>query len=336
MKPSPNRQAVIVGVFVAFAVAILAGGILTIGDINDTFTRKVTVTTVFDEVGGLQRGDNIWFSGVKVGTVKKLSFHGGSQVEVEMKVDRTATPFIHADALAKLGSDGLIGNKLVVIYAGTPEAPTLQDGDVLAAGTAVSTEEIMKTLQANNDNLLAITTDFKGISAKLARGEGTIGKLLGDDTLYTTTLQTVATLDTASQNARTLTSSLATFSADLNRPGNLPHDLVTDKTTYASLTGTVGDLRHAGEKASTMMDGVAAAVADPGTPIGTLIHDQAAGADVKVTLDNLNRGSVLLADDLEAAQHNFLLRRFFRKREKAAEKEAAQSPDAGAPATEGR
>ena len=59
MNPSPNRQAVIVGLFVAVAIAILTGGILTIGDLNDTFTRKITATTVFDGVNGLQQGDNI-------------------------------------------------------------------------------------------------------------------------------------------------------------------------------------------------------------------------------------------------------------------------------------
>ena len=69
MKPNPDRQAVIVGLFVALALAILTGGILTIGDINDTFTRKITVTSVFEEGGGLQQCDNIWFAVVKVGTV---------------------------------------------------------------------------------------------------------------------------------------------------------------------------------------------------------------------------------------------------------------------------
>ena len=62
MNPSPNRQAVVVGLFTAAAIAILAGAVLTIGDINDSFTRKVTVTAVFDEVSGLKKGDNMAYS----------------------------------------------------------------------------------------------------------------------------------------------------------------------------------------------------------------------------------------------------------------------------------
>ena len=168
MTPSPNRQAVIVGLFITVAIAILSGGILTIGNLNDTFSHKITVSAIFDEVNGLQQGDNIWFSGLKVGTVKKLAFLGNAQVEVQMKIDQEATQFIYEDALAKISSDGLIGNKIVVLYDGTPDTATLQDGDVLRIGKAASTEEIMAMLQENNTNLLAITTDLRGISSKLA------------------------------------------------------------------------------------------------------------------------------------------------------------------------
>lgn len=325
MNPSPKRQAVIVGLFVASAVTILAAGVLTIGDLNDTFTRKISVTAVFDEVNGLQQGDNIWYSGVKVGVVKKLGFHGDAKVEVEMRIDTNATPFIHEDALAKIGSDGLIGSKIVVLYGGTPDAPSLEDGDVLASATTISTEAIMATLQENNTNLLAITTDLKGISGQIAKGEGTVGKLLMDEALYTNVTDTVASLSTASKSAETLSASLSTFAGKLNREGGLPNDLVTDRTTYASLTATVDGLKHTGERASDLVDGLAKGAANPDTPVGTLMHDEQAGADLKVTLDNLNRSSVLLADDLEALQHNFLTRGFFVKREKAEAKAAAKA-----------
>ena len=323
--PSPNRQAVVVGLFVTVALAILTGGILTIGDLNDTFTRKISVTAVFDEVNGLQQGDNVWFSGVKVGIVKTLGLHGESQVEVEMRIDQDATEYIRKDVLAKIGSDGLIGNKIVVLYGGTSDAPDLQPGDVLTIGKAVSTEDMMTMLQESNSNLLAITTNLKGISGKLANGEGTIGKVLNDDALYTSVTDTVATLNAASGNAQTLTASLSTFADELNQEGNLPHDLVTDRTTYASLTATVVELNQAGQSASELMEGVAKGAADPNTPIGTLMHDTQAGTDLKVTLDNLNRGSLLLSEDLEAAQHNFMLRGFFKKKEKAAAKAKAQA-----------
>lgn len=325
MNPTPQRQAVVVGLFVTLALLILAGGILTIGDLNDTFTRKVVARAVFDEVSGLKAGDAIWFSGLKVGTVKKLTFTGDSKVEALLNLDAEATPFIHKDSLAKLGSDGLIGNRIVVIYDGTAEAGPVKDGDELKIGTTVSTEEIMTMLQTNNKNLLAITTDLKGITAKISAGEGTVGKLLTDDSLYTNVTDAVETLKVASTNARQMTASLATFSAKLNKPGTLFNDLATDHTTYASLTATVDNLGRVGERAGGVVDSLARTVDDTTTPVGVLLHDREAGTDLHTTLDNLTRSTVLLNDDLEALQHNFLFRGFFKKRAKEAAKAAAES-----------
>ena len=336
MSPSPNRQAVFVGLFVSLAVAVLVGVILTIGDLNDTFTKKLTVTSVFDEVNGLQQGDNVWFSGVKVGIVKGLAFHGGAQVEVTLKVDRSAAVFIRGDALAKIGSDGLIGNKIVVLYGGTEGSPALADGGVVVSAAALSTETILATLQENNTNLLAITTDLRGLSGALAKGDGTVGKLLTDDTLYTDVSATVATLGAASTNAQAMTSSLSTFSAKLNRPGNLPNDLVTDTTTYASLTDTVGALHQTGESAARLVTGLTDATASADTPVGALLHDPAAGAHLKATLANLSQGSALLTEDLDAAQHSFLLRGAFKKKARADAKAKAEAEVAAAAAADGQ
>jgi phospholipid/cholesterol/gamma-HCH transport system substrate-binding protein len=327
MNPAPKR-AVWVGLLLATSTVILAGAILTIGDVNDTFTRKVDATVVFDGVNGLQKGDNIWFSGVKVGIVRSLAFTGHSQVQVALSIDRNATEFIRSDALVKIGSDGLIGNRIVVIYGGTEAAPILEDGDVLHVGSAVSTEDIMTMLQANNENLLAITTDLKGVTGGISRGEGTLGKLIADEELYTRVTSTVGTLETASADAQDMTASLSTFARKLNTPGALPNAIVTDKTTYATLTRTVNELEQTGGRASVLVDGLAAGAADSRTPVGALMHDQAAGTDVKVALDNLATSTALLEDNLKALQHNFLFRGYFRKQERAAAKAKRDAADA--------
>jgi phospholipid/cholesterol/gamma-HCH transport system substrate-binding protein len=329
MTPNPNRQAVIVGLFVTGAVGILAGGILTIGRLNDTFTRKITVSAVFDQVNGLQQGDNIWFSGLKVGTVSALAFSDDSQVAVELQVDQAAVPYIHDDVTATIGSDGLIGSRIVVLSGGTEARPLIVDGSVLAIGEVASTEAIMATLQENNVNLLAITTDIKGITARITAGEGTIGKLVQDDALYTEVNGVVTSLRTASDRADTITASLATFSADLNRPGTLPHDLIHDRTTWPEVTATVAELRQTGAVASTAVSGLAKAAADPTSALGVVLRDAEVGADLKVTLANLGDSTELLKEDLLAIQHNFLFRGYFKKQERQAAKAAKKAAQPG-------
>lgn len=328
MSTSPNRQAVAVGLFVAAAVTIFGGAVLAVGNLNDTFTRKITVSARFPEVAGLKPGDNIWYSGVKVGVVKKIGFTPASEVEVQLAIDASAAAFIHADARARVGSDGLIGNRIVVLDGGTPEASALAEGDELTIAMNPSSEQIMATLQENNTNLLAITADLKGISQKIAAGEGTVGRLLADPALYDDLAAAAVSLRAASANAEELTASAELLAGGLNEEGTLIHDLVNDRTTYASLTTTVSSLQETGERVNQLVGELGAGMKDPNSAMGALTQDPGAGADLRSTLENLNRSSELLAEDLEALQHNFLLKPYFKKKAKA---EARAQKNAEAP-----
>lgn len=328
MNDRSNRVAVIVGLFVLFGLLILVGGILTIGDLRDTFTRKMAVTAVFDEVGGLKTGDNVWFSGVKVGVVKELQLQDASRVEVGLTIDRDAARFIPDDALARVGSDGLIGNKIVVLYAGTPDGPRITDGKVLGVEDRISTEEMIAMLQENNANLHAITGDLKVLTAQLAAGEGSAGRLLMEDGLYEDLSASAASLRQTAERTPQLVSQMNRFTSKLNQEGTLPNDLVTDRETWAKLTASVQDLQKVAEHAGALADKLDQGVNDPGTPLGTMVGDQAAGDDLQTVLANLVESSRLLSEDLEAAQHNLLLRGFFRKKEKAAEKAAKEAEKA--------
>ena len=314
MSETPTRQSVIVGLFVTIALVLFAGGILLVGRINAAFSRTIEVTTVFADAGGLQPGDKVWFSGLEVGTVDDLGFDGHG-VKIDLAIDQEAATHVPADALAKLGSDGLIGNKIVVLYGGTTGNPPLADGQVVATGESLSTEDMLAMFQENNANVLAITEDLKAVTAKLAAGEGSAGKLLADDELYDRVQATVASLETASANAERMTRSLTAFTANLDREDTLAHGLVADEELYASVQASVQDLAATADKAQSLVSSLEQAATNPDSAMGALLHDAEAGADVRQTIDNLNEGSRLLAEDLEAVQHNFLLRGFFKKKD---------------------
>lgn len=326
MRTDTNRRAVIVGLFIALSITLFGGAILTVGDLGERFTRKIAVSAVFDDVGGLQVGDNVWFSGLKVGTVRTLGFHGGptgSAVEVGFAINRAAAEFIPADAVARVGTDGLIGNKIVVLYDGTPGGPLVADGAVLEVGASVTTDDMKDMLQRNNENLLAITADLRALTSQLASSEGSAARLIADDTLYPKLEATVSALEVASANAQQLTASLSTFAGKLNREGSLPNDLATDEELYGSLTDSIRDLRQVTEHATAVVARLDRGTADPTTPAGVVLGDPQAAADLKSVLSNLDEGSRLLSEDLEAMQHNVLLRGYFKKREREREKAAA-------------
>lgn len=309
MNESVNKRAIIVGLFIIIGLLFLVGGVMTIGNLHSTFQKKMTVSTVFGDVNGLASGNNIWFSGVKIGTVKKTEFYGKSQVQVIMNINIESQQYIRKDAKVKISTDGLIGNKILVIYGGTSSAPEIQEGDTLSNERMLSTEDIMNTFQQNNLNVLKLTK-------KLADGEGTIGKLLNSDSIYNSIAATTNSLQKASANAQTLIASLANFSEKLNKKGTLANDLVTDTVLFNSMKASVFQLNSIADTAKVTINNLKEASNNPKTPVGVLLHDEQAGANLKATISNLESSSKKLDKDLEALQHNFLLRNFFKKEEK--------------------
>ena len=325
MKDTSNKRAVLTGFFVFIGIIFLVAGILMIGNINETFKRKMQVVSLFDDVSGLQKGNNVWFSGVKIGTVSNLHFYGKSQVEVKMKIETKAQQYIRRDAMVKISTDGLIGNKILVIYGGTAASGEVQEGDTLEVEKTFSSDDMINTLQENNKNLSAITKDFKSISKKLAAGDGTIGKFLNDDAVYANISASTASLLSASAKVNQLVSSLASFSNGLNKEGTLANELATDTVVFNSIKTSVLQLQQMADTAAIFMNTLREAGNNPKTPIGVLLHDEEAGAHLKETIKNMESSSKKLDEDLEAAQHNFLLRGYFKKKDKAAKNDSIQN-----------
>ena len=180
MSENNNRKKLAVGVFIFVGLLILVIGVVVIGGQHKAFVKSIRLSIVFDDVQGLQAGNNVWLSGMKVGTVKKVAFYGRSQVLVELDVERQAQPHIRKDTKARITTDGLVGNKIVVLSGGSDSAAAVADNDRLESEHLEGLQEMMGTLQASNGNLLAITADLKAISEKLKAGQGTLGELLND------------------------------------------------------------------------------------------------------------------------------------------------------------
>jgi len=309
MNTSVNKRAVGVGVFIIIGLLLLTGGIMIIGNLHSTFQKKMTISTVFGDVNGLVAGNNIWFSGVKIGTVKKTEFYGKSQVKVIMNINIESQQYIRKDAKVKVSTDGLIGNKILVIYGGTPLVSEIEEGDVLLNEAMLTTEEIMNTIQKNNLNILALTQ-------KLSNGQGTIGKLINDDVIYTNLSITSNSLQKASATAEKLLSSLSNFSNKLNKNGTFANDLVTDTVIFKSLRGSVFKLQNIADTATLLVSNLKEASSNTKSPVGILLHDEQAGNNLKLMIMNLESSSRKLDQDLGGLQHSFLLRRYFKKEAK--------------------
>lgn len=321
MRSTSSTRSVIVGIFTLLGVAIFAITILTLGEQRKTFTESIIVSSFYSNVNGLQKGNNIWFSGVKVGTIKSVNIVKNGNVEVRMNIDQAARKFIHNDVKARLSSDGLIGNKIVELYGGTLSAPLIENGDVVQTDDYLSTEDMMNTLSKNNDNLLAITDNLKLITSNIADGKGTLGQLLNDETLINQIHAITHSLNRSTGQVERLSKAAADYTAKLNQPGSLANDLVTDTVVFANLRRVSARLQSVTDSSQLVINNLneagqtfKAGLQDEGTPIGMLLNDRDAATHIKTTLSNLQAASKKLDEDLEALQHNFLFRGFFKKK----------------------
>ncbi|MEZ0612270.1 MlaD family protein [Fibrella sp. WM1] len=327
-----NRRAVTVGLFVLLGIVLLVAGILFLGGQQKRFTSTIQLKAVFKDVAGLKTGNNVWFSGVKIGTVKRIRFTSNSQVEVDMNIEESSAEFIRKDAQATLGSDGLIGNKLIVIVGGTNRAGTIEDGDMLRAREALSTEAIIDTLQVTNRNLLKITQDVGSVVTRVKNGRGLAGALLTDTTVLLNFKNSMASLQRASNNAVQMTNSLSTFTAKLNRPGTLANDLVTDTAIVRDIRSSTARLRQMANQANEAIADVKQATQklnNGNSAIGVLTSDLSVGNDIRSTIRNLNSSTQKLDQNMEALKSNFLFRGYFRKQEKAKAKAAKEAEKNG-------
>ncbi len=325
MDPVENRKAIIVGIFLTLGLVVFILGVLTLGSADKTFSKAIHISAVFDDVAGLKKGNNVWFSGVKVGTISSINFTGPSQVSVKMSIVNDALQYIHRNAGVHIGSDGLIGNKIIVIDGGSPQAPIVQDGDVLQAEKLLSTDDMLKTLQANNQNLLSITKDFKELSHRILQGKGTVGALLADSTMAMQLRSAMHNLQVTTQSAALMANQLNNFSNKLNTKGGFADKLLTDTATFNKIKASVTQLQKAVTSANNFtnnLENTSKKLNSTDNAIGVLLNDPKGAEQMRSTLNNLQQSSVKLNDDLEAAQHNFLLKGFFKDKAKKAKEDS--------------
>ncbi len=174
------------GLFVTISVSLFILCIYFIGDKQQLFNNTFRISSVFKDISGLQVGNNVRFSGINVGIVENIEQITDTSVRVEMMIDEASRKFMKIDAKATIGSDGLMGNKIVIISPGTSDKKILSENDIILATQAISMDDILLKLKTTADNASIITSDMAAISGSIRQGKGTIGKLLMDSAMSET------------------------------------------------------------------------------------------------------------------------------------------------------
>lgn len=319
METQEYSRRIKLGIFVVVGIALFLTAVFYLGKDGNIFNKTFTVSAVFKNVEGLKEGDNVWLSGVKIGMVKQVRIISEGKVMVQLSLKDKQNEFIKKDATAFVGSDGLVGNKIVVIRPGSA-SEIIHDHDTINSLSPTDTQELLNIAKDVGGNAKSITDDLKVIAARLNKGEGLLGELLTEGPVSQDLRQAIVSLKKAGDNTNQATNDLKKMLAQVNNGDGLVTKLITDTSyanTFESALNNVEQLGKNTKEMSEELKKVIAKVNDNNNAVGVLLADTAFANKLKLTLDNAESASVKLDENMEALQHNFLLRGYFRKQKKA-------------------
>lgn len=204
-----SGQKIKIGVFVIAGLTVLVLAIFFIGNKKHLFSDTFNVNGLFKNVNGLQVGNNARFAGINVGVVEEIQIMTDSSVRVILTLNSEVRKFIKKDAKLSIGSDGLMGDKLVVI---TPGGGTSQEivkgGDRLAAVNPLDVDKIINKFTKIADNAGDLVQGLASIVNKVNSGKGSIGRLLNNDKMARNMENTVKQAQTTMANVHKTTGTL--------------------------------------------------------------------------------------------------------------------------------
>ena len=169
------------GIFVTVSIVLFIAAIYFIGKKQQLFGSTFQISGIFKDVNGLQIGNNVRFCGINVGIVKDIQLVTDSTVKVDMTIDENTHKFVKVNSKAIIGSDGLMGGKILLIIPGSANNKSVSNNDYIETANAVNMEDIMLKLKVTADNAATITDDLAVIMNNIRNGKGTVGKLFMDN-----------------------------------------------------------------------------------------------------------------------------------------------------------
>ncbi len=182
------------GIFVTISFLLLIVGIYFIGKKQQLFGSTFQITAIFKDIGGLQVGNNVRFSGINVGIVEEIIQISDSSVKVEMVINENTQKFMKKNVKALIGSDGLMGNKIITIIPSAKAGQQIADNDVIETVKPISMDDILLSVKITGDNAANITSDLAVIVKNIRDGKGTVGKLFSDTAFADNINQTIVNI----------------------------------------------------------------------------------------------------------------------------------------------
>ncbi|MBX2970716.1 MAG: MCE family protein [Cyclobacteriaceae bacterium] len=307
------------GIFVILGVLIFTVAVYLIGQKQHMFSETFEIAAHFSNVNGLQRGNNVRFSGIDAGSVTEVNFLNDSVIEVRMRIKESLRQHIKQNALASIGTDGLMGNMIVNVSPGRGQAGPVENNSLIQSYSRIKTDDILNTLNVTNDNAAMLTHDLLEITQHIKTGKGTVSSILYDTTLRNEVLLTVKNLRLTAQKTNELVQELNSLTNEINQGRGTIGWLLNDTLTAYRVNTTLTKLQQTGTKLQSVSDSIQVVLHNMQEGKGALpllVYDTAVAGDVRQSLHNIKEGTASFTENMEALKRSAFLRKYFKEQEK--------------------
>ena len=310
----------VVGAFVLSAVLLFSVGLFLIGNRHKAFTHHVDFFTKLNDVNGISPGSEVRVSGFEAGQVSGIEIpdRPSEKFKLKLHVDDKLHNLIRDDSFVTVESNGLVGDKFLLIHEGSDQKQEAASGATLLAKEPIELSAVIAKMTGVMDQadaaigdiktkadgtLDAITTTVNNANAlvtSIQSGKGAVGMLLTDQQTATAVKSAVGNAQQAAVNLNQVVVQAKQVMSDFQ-----------SRDLFAKAEDTLNNAKDVSWQLAQTSQQVRLTLTDA---LGPDRSGENAADNIMETFSNINLATANMADDTEALKHEFFFRGFFKKR----------------------
>lgn len=321
MAQKEKSKNIRVGIFVLIGTIFIISALYFIGEKQNLFSSKFRISANFTNVNGLMIGNNVRFGGINIGTVESVDIINDTTVYVVMAIKNKLKPIIKKNSLVSIGTDGLMGNKLINIISVSGPSPSVSEGDVLQVKVGFETEEMIRTISNTNDDVAIIAKNLKEITNRL-NDDNNLWSILLDPMMAGNIKEAVVNIKLTSERSAIITGDLSRLIQDVKSGKGVIGALITDTSLTKKVKQTIVNIKFTSDTLAYItgdLKSVSQRIKNGEGAIGTILMDTNFVHNLNKSMENIEKGTDGFNQNMKALKHSILLRKYFKKETKSKE-----------------
>jgi phospholipid/cholesterol/gamma-HCH transport system substrate-binding protein len=306
------------GIFVLSGTILLIAALYLMGDKQNLFGSTFKISAEFHNVDGLMVGNNVRFAGIDVGTVESVQIINDTSVKVVMVLEKNIQSYIKKNSLAGVGTDGLMGNKLVNINSVKEHAEPVDEGDIIKTVSPIEMDEMVRTLNSTNDNINVISANLRNITDKI-NSKNSLWSVLLDTVVAENVKSAVVNLKLMSNQGVMVTGDLSQLTQNIRSGKGSIGALITDTILNYKINQTVVNLNKISDSVAIMSGNLSTIVNNLKSgkgSMGILLNDTTLVHDLNKSIKSIDKGAKSFDENMEALHYTWPFKKYYEKTKK--------------------